>query len=44
VLAFADLGMEVIREFTLQDFQVTVAVDVTGRSVYRLRVEPSAEV
>jgi fumarate hydratase class I len=35
VLAFNDLGMEAIREFTLQDFPVTVAVDPAGNSVYR---------
>jgi fumarate hydratase class I len=42
VLAFDDLGMEAIHEFTLQDSQMTVAVDMKGRSVFLLRVEPSA--
>jgi len=35
VLAFADLGMEAIHEFELQDFPVTVAVDASGRSIHR---------
>jgi fumarate hydratase, class I len=35
VAAFADLGMEAIHEFELQDFPVTVAVDATGASVHR---------
>jgi fumarate hydratase class I len=34
VLAFADLGMEAIYEFTVQDMPVTVAVDVNGTSVH----------
>jgi fumarate hydratase class I len=34
VLAFADLGMEAIYEFTVQDMPVTVAVDSTGNSVH----------
>ena len=34
VLAFADLGMEAIYEFTVQDMPVTVAVDCTGNSVH----------
>jgi fumarate hydratase, class I len=34
VLAFADLGMEAIYEFTVQDMPVTVAVDSKGRSVH----------
>jgi fumarate hydratase class I len=34
VLAFADLGMEAISEFTVQDMPVTVAVDVNGTSVH----------
>ena len=34
VLAFADLGMEAIYEFTVQDMPVTVAVDTHGRSVH----------
>lgn len=35
VLAFEDLGMEAIHEFTLKDFPVTVAVDARGHSVHR---------
>lgn len=34
VLAFADLGMEAIYEFTVQDMPVTVAVDSSGNSVH----------
>jgi fumarate hydratase class I len=34
VLAFADLGMEAIYEFTVQDMPVTVAVDANGTSVH----------
>ncbi|MDD5241507.1 MAG: fumarate hydratase [Sulfuricella sp.] len=34
VLAFADLGMEAIYEFTVQDMPVTVAVDASGTSVH----------
>lgn len=34
VLAFADLGMEAIYEFTVQDMPVTVAVDSLGNSVH----------
>ncbi|NLA66938.1 MAG: fumarate hydratase, partial [Gammaproteobacteria bacterium] len=34
VLAFEDLGMEAIYEFTVQDMPVTVAVDATGVSVH----------
>ena len=34
VLAFADLGMEAIYEFTVQDMPVTVAVDSNGVSVH----------
>lgn len=36
VLAFADLGMEAIHEFTVEDMPVTVAVDATGASVHAL--------
>ena len=36
VLAFADLGMEAIYEFTVQDMPVTVAVDSKGVSVHRI--------
>lgn len=35
VMAFEDLGMEAIYEFTVQDMPVTVAVDSTGESVHR---------
>ena len=35
VLAFEDLGMEAIYEFTVQDMPVTVAVDSTGASVHQ---------
>ena len=34
VVAFADLGMEAIYEFTVQDMPVTVAVDSNGESVH----------
>jgi fumarate hydratase class I len=34
VVAFADLGMEAIYEFEVEDMPVTVAVDATGRSVH----------
>ncbi len=34
VLAFADLGMEAIYEFEIEDMPVTVAVDTQGRSVH----------
>jgi fumarate hydratase class I len=34
VLGFADLGMEAIYEFEVQDMPVTVAVDSTGTSVH----------
>jgi fumarate hydratase class I len=35
VLAFEDLGMEAIYEFTVQDMPVTVAVDSCGSSVHK---------
>jgi fumarate hydratase class I len=35
VVAFEDLGMEAIYEFTVRDMPVTVAVDSTGESVHR---------
>lgn len=35
VLAFEDLGMEAIHEFTVENMPVTVAVDVNGNSVHR---------
>ena len=34
VVAFQDLGMEAIHEFTVVDMPVTVAVDATGRSIH----------
>ncbi|MFO1303758.1 MAG: fumarate hydratase [Burkholderiales bacterium] len=34
VVAFADLGMEAIYEFEVQDMPVTVAVDARGKSVH----------
>jgi fumarate hydratase class I len=34
VVGFADLGMEAIYEFDLQDMPVTVAVDSEGTSVH----------
>ena len=36
VVAFADLGMEAIYEFEVQDMPVTVAVDAQGRSVHEV--------
>jgi fumarate hydratase class I len=35
VLAFADLGMEAIHEFVVEDMPVTVAVDAAGDSIHR---------
>ena len=35
VIAFADLGMEAVHEFDVQDMPVTVAVDVRGESVHQ---------
>ncbi|MDD2545343.1 MAG: fumarate hydratase [Burkholderiaceae bacterium] len=40
VLAFEDLGMEAIHEFTLVDFPVTVAVDSQGRTLHAFSVLP----
>lgn len=34
VVAFEDLGMEAIHEFTVEDMPVTVAVDSTGKSIH----------
>jgi fumarate hydratase class I len=42
VLAFEDLGMEAIREFELQDFPVTVAVDAQGNAIHRIHPHPGA--
>jgi fumarate hydratase class I len=36
VVGFADLGMEAIYEFTVQDMPVTVAVDSEGQNVHQL--------
>ena len=36
VVAFGDLGMEAIYEFTVQDMPVTVAVDARGNNVHKL--------
>jgi fumarate hydratase, class I len=36
VVGFADLGMEAIYEFEVQDFPVTVAVDSSGANVHQL--------
>ncbi len=35
ILAFADLGMEAIHEFVVEDMPVTVAVDSLGTSIHR---------
>ena len=35
VVAFEDLGMEAIHEFTVHEMPVTVAVDVNGTSVHK---------
>jgi len=35
LVAFADLGMEAIYEFTVRDMPVTVAVDSLGHSIHR---------
>jgi fumarate hydratase, class I len=35
VVAFDDLGMEAIHEFSVQDMPVTVAVDVSGQSIHQ---------
>jgi fumarate hydratase class I len=35
LLAFADLGMEAIYEFTVRDMPVTVAVDSLGHSIHQ---------
>ena len=34
-MAFEDLGMEAIYEFTVEDMPVTVAVDAKGASVHQ---------
>ena len=35
VMAFADLGMEAVYEFEVEDMPVTVAVDASGESVHK---------
>ena len=35
IVAFEDLGMEAIYEFTVENMPVTVAVDATGNSVHQ---------
>jgi len=35
VVAFADLGMEAVYEFVVEDMPVTVAVDAEGTSVHK---------
>ena len=35
IVAFEDLGMEAIHEFTVEEMPVTVAVDVNGTSVHQ---------
>ncbi|WP_338353389.1 fumarate hydratase C-terminal domain-containing protein, partial [Thalassolituus oleivorans] len=35
VVGFADLGMEAIYEFDVEDMPVTVAVDTKGESVHK---------
>jgi fumarate hydratase class I len=36
VVGFADLGMEAIYEFTVEDMPVTVAVDSEGQNVHQI--------
>jgi fumarate hydratase class I len=36
VVAFADLGMEAIHKFVIEDMPVTVAVDTQGISIHQL--------
>ena len=36
IVAFADLGMEAIHEFVVEDMPVTVAVDVQGQSIHQI--------
>ncbi|MBL4571720.1 MAG: fumarate hydratase C-terminal domain-containing protein [Gammaproteobacteria bacterium] len=35
IVAFEDLGMEAIHEFTVEEMPITVAVDVDGTSVHQ---------
>ena len=43
VVGFADLGMEAIYEFTVQDMPVTVAVDAKGTSVHNTGPQEAGE-
>jgi len=43
-VAFPELGMEAIQEFTVQDMPVTVAVDSAGTSVHKTGPEAWKEV
>ena len=36
IVAFADLGMEAIHEFVIEDMPVTVAVDIHGESIHQI--------
>jgi len=36
IIAFADLGMEAIHEFVVEDMPVTVAVDTQGESIHQI--------
>lgn len=36
LVAFEDLGMEAVREFTVEDMPVTVAVDTEGQSIHAI--------
>ena len=36
IVAFADLGMEAIHEFVVEDMPVTVAVDTLGQSIHQI--------
>jgi fumarate hydratase class I len=44
VVAFPELGMEAIQEFTVKDMPVTVAVDAAGTSVHKTGPEAWKEV
>jgi fumarate hydratase, class I len=36
IVAFADLGMEAIHEYVIEDMPVTVAVDTHGESIHQI--------
>ena len=36
IVAFADLGMEAIHEFVVEEMPVTVAVDAQGQSIHQI--------